>query len=327
MEDKDLHNNVLEFLEDPSFVRWVKSGGTANSSIWENYLRDNPDQHPIIEEAKSILLGLVRPNDAKFDKDAIWDRIKESTIEVQIEQKMKPAGRIFNIRYLWAGVAAAVSIGFIFLKTFQGSEYIQTTHASEQASVVLPDNSEILMDAGSEVSFDKRSWEQHREVHLKGLAYFEVQKGKTFEVITNQGIVTVLGTSFSVYARDDRMEVYCKTGKVSVKSNQNVGESQILLPNEKVIFQAGVKTFLPMDTLNSTAWIQGTYTFSNQQLSLVFDELERQFDIEIIVTDDIKSLHYTGFFHKKDVDAALKSVTWPLGLQYSIQGKIVTIYK
>lgn len=327
MGDKDLHERILSLLDDPTFVKWVKSNGQAYADAWVKYQNDHPEQKEAVTEARAILSGLHQPADVQIDKEALWKRIAASTAKVPQPLANKASGRIVNMRYIWAGVAAAVVIGVIFLKTFQGAEIVQKTSATEQASVLLPDRSEILLDAGSEISYNKHNWDKQRDVHLDGLAFFEVQKGKTFEVHTQHGTVTVLGTSFSVYARPDRMEVYCKTGKVSVRSNRNTDVSQILLPNEKVIFKDGNKTFVPTDSLNSAGWIDGIYTFSNLPVGLAMDELERQFDVAIQTTDEIKAMPYTGFFRRGDIHDALKSITWPLGLQYAVDGKKVTISK
>ena len=48
----------------------------------------------------------------------------------------------------------------------------------------------------------------HRSLTLSGEAYFDVQKGnKPFTISTNQGQVTVLGTSFNVRSRADGFEI------------------------------------------------------------------------------------------------------------------------
>jgi transmembrane sensor len=41
-------------------------------------------------------------------------------------------------------------------------------------------------------------WSKERTLSLEGEAFFEVQKGSKFSVVTSDGIVEVLGTSFDV---------------------------------------------------------------------------------------------------------------------------------
>ena len=44
---------------------------------------------------------------------------------------------------------------------------------AEQTTVTLPDNSEVFLNAASEVRFNDKSWEDKREVNLKGEAFFK----------------------------------------------------------------------------------------------------------------------------------------------------------
>ena len=69
---------------------------------------------------------------------------------------------------------------------------------------------------------------------------------------------------------------------------------------------------------NPVTWLDGVYTFDSQPLSEVVSELQRQFNIKISMNNDLSALMYTGFFRKNKLEEALYSVTWPLGLKYSV---------
>jgi ferric-dicitrate binding protein FerR (iron transport regulator) len=155
-----------------------------------------------------------------------------------------------------------------------------------------------------------------RSLSLNGRAFFEVKKGSKFTVITDNGTVEVLGTSFSVLSRENIFEVICKTGKVSVSTKDNA-DIQIITPSEKVILTNN-KLVKSNANNESLAWKDGNYYFDNASLLEVIKELENQFKIKIKTDEKNLSLRYTGFFNTDNLGKALHSVTWPLNLKYEL---------
>ncbi|MCB9310900.1 MAG: FecR domain-containing protein [Lewinellaceae bacterium] len=329
MEDKDVHDVFQKLMDDPSFVRWIKSDFKEHNEQWKSYFTSHPEHHSVIDDARAVLIPLRDLDSTSFDTSKVWNRIHDSIMADVTDHSENKKSRVVNLRYIIPAIAAILIAGLFYLNPFSSHSISKVTGNSEQLTVTLPDGSSVLMDAKSQIDFDKNKWKNDRKVHLEGLAFFNVQKGSKFTVVTPQGEVTVMGTSFSVYARKDKFEVFCKTGKVSVLSYNSDNESQILTPNDKVIFSEGAKTFVPSKENDdaSVAWMDGTYTFLNQPLSTVFLELERQFDVKIVADENINAMAYTGFFKRDNMQEALTYVTWPLGLQFSIEKQTVKIYK
>ena len=74
---------------------------------------------------------------------------------------------------------------------------------------LLPDSSEIWLNAGTVIKYPEKFPKAQRLVHLDGEAYFSVRKDATkpFVVETSQLSVKVLGTQFNVKAyADDKMQ-------------------------------------------------------------------------------------------------------------------------
>ena len=71
--------------------------------------------------------------------------------------------------------------------------------------------------------------------------------------------------------------------------------------------------------------MEGKFSYENQPLSEVINELERQYDIDIKLEHGLEDLKYTGLFESGDLDTALYLITWPLHLKSSTKGKKVTI--
>jgi ferric-dicitrate binding protein FerR (iron transport regulator) len=83
-------------------------------------------------------------------------------------------------------------------------------------AVVLPDGSKVELNSESDLSFHRYRWLLQRRVNLRGEAFFEVAKGKRFDVVSDVATTSVVGTSFNVLARAENYTVTCLTGKVAV---------------------------------------------------------------------------------------------------------------
>ncbi len=202
------------------------------------------------------------------------------------------------------------------------STLITKTTASEMATLVLPDATGVTLNATSSLQFDEASWNTNRITKLEGEAYFNVTKGSKFTVETSQGTVTVLGTQFNVKQRDGFFEVHCYEGSVKVDHNL---KTVILSPGDYISIHSNKVNTGTNLTLKKATWISGKSTFKSVPYQEVLDEIERQFAVTITTQYDTKKPLFTGTFNNDNLDEALKTITMPLNLNYSISTKNVII--
>jgi transmembrane sensor len=235
----------------------------------------------------------------------IEQRLSETPIVV-----MAPANR----RPWWmaaAGVAAAVAIAWVFL--LPNNRVIkEATDLAMVKKIELPDGSQAALNASSTLQFEE-NWGDERMVELQGEAFFEVKKGSSFQVRTNHGTVTVLGTSFNVLSRGDDHQVSCKTGKVSVQCG---AEEVIITPGQRVTLRQAhleVETF----QLDRKDWTDGVFYFENADLSDILEEMERQFSIHITGDQELWAIRgMTTNFSKDNLEQAFLKVGTPAGLEF-----------
>lgn len=196
------------------------------------------------------------------------------------------------------------------------------TEIASQTTVELPDASEVILNANSNLVFNESKWDDKREVKLNGEAFFKVAKGKTFDVITAHGIVSVLGTQFNVKQRKNYFEVHCFEGLVSVKTKDNYTE---LKPANSLKIIDGKLFANEKEITTQPNWLRGESTFVNTPLKHVIVELQNYYDIKIIADNADTNRLYTGAFTHKNLDLALQSVTIPLNLSYSKSGTTVVL--
>lgn len=254
-------------------------------------------------------------------------KFKSDSFDIDLElDKLKKVIAVKNQRKNWlkplTAIAAAIVVLFGVYYSFLLQETEVSTLASQKQEIVLPDNSNVSLNSLSSLTYNEKNWDTQREVSLQGEAFFNVEKGATFNVKTETGLVTVVGTQFIVKDREELFEVICYEGAVRVDHN---GQSILLKQGDRYIKMEGVATSQTKTNQQSPSWITNTSTFKSLPYSAVIAEFERQYDIEIIATDiDSKQL-FTGSFIHNDIDIALKSITLPLNLEYTRTNRMITL--
>ena len=181
----------------------------------------------------------------------------------------------------------------------------QLTAAGQRDSFLLPDHSEVVLNAESRAEYKAYNWSGNRRLDLNGEAYFKAAKGKTFDVVTSLGTITVVGTQFNVKARNGRLDVTCFEGKVKVASGNNV---VLLTPGKSVAYKNGNNIDLDIVKIADVQprWINNEVAFNTESLDNIISELERQYNttIKLNVTT-VPTKHYTGMIPTNNMATAL----------------------
>ena len=325
MKDKYLHFSTEELVCDDDFIKWALSPSPDADSDWHRWIQAHPRKKKEVEEAKRILKAIhFKEPEISIDKEKLWNRIRESSIEIPSQ----PVGNIARrkiLRYIaYASIAAGIALIVLFTFTRSGKQTVVTSRG-EKIALQLPDQSKVQMNAASRLSYNPKHWSEQRMLTLIGEAFFEVEPGAPFIITTSLGQVEVLGTSFNVFSRDENFRVQCHTGQVNVTILDN-GDSELLSPGESCYFsQTGSLQKEVFDATSPADWLANIFRFENQPLSLVFEELERQFAVEVQAEKRIMDDLYTGFFSGRDLEEALHSICWPMQLQFNKKGTTIVI--
>ncbi|WP_268122300.1 FecR family protein [Roseivirga pacifica] len=255
---------------------------------------------------------------------------------IQAKIDTKPKGKTISFkpntakRGLMLIAAAAIIILAIFQFIPEAELTIIENPAGKTLTELLPDGSTVALNADSKIEYDKENWERNRTITLTGEAFFNVKEGEDFTVNFPNGKVEVLGTSFNIYARDDKSVVSCATGIVKT----SFGEKETIL--------IGGKSATYTETVNGTAvfskirtdevspsevgrWQSGEHYFTSAKLTNVIKALERQFNIHITSKTDLSERYYSGYFSSGNLEEALELVFVPMGLSYQTEGDQVIV--
>jgi len=248
---------------------------------------------------------------------AIYEKIKkhsssleapafdEATILTAILKSPKKKVKTISLTQHWLFRAAAVlviSLGLFFTyNNFSAAkEYAEN---GNQKNFFLPDNSEVVLNSGSEIQYKKWNWDSNRTLDLEGEAYFKVAKGKKFEVNTALGKVTVLGTQFNVKQRDNRFDVTCYEGRVKVNYNQT---EIVITKGMSVSFEDGKMLQLPDITTHNPEWLSHELAFYQEDLKAIVSEIERHFNVTLELKTADNNQLFTGIIPAKDINISLE---------------------
>ena len=334
MEKKYTKYDAIDFAEEPSFIRWVKGGDQKATAFWEKWMTTHPEKKEELKEAKVLVqaISVEESEPSATQIKNLWDKIDAATVETSTKttskktiNKTEPTVIRSLNRRKWMSYAAAACIGLLAFFYFYNPSTIVGIGNGEHLAYTLPDNSKVELNADSKISFKGKSFNGDRIVNLEGEAFFEVEKGQSFKIITPNGTIEVLGTSFNVNTRDGNLEVDCRTGKVKVTAK---GTSQILIKGQGTKLnnqKSALESVYTTDIAQRIGWRNGEFYYENVKFSNVIEELERQYDVTIECDQSLINKLGTYKFNGEDIESALKLVLYQLNATYKIDGNKVTI--
>lgn len=267
----------------------------------------------------SKLLAAVQHFKApSYDAEAEYNRLTESRNRSQNTRDRKKTITLDDrLRQLFRAAAIlvlALTAGyFLYQQVFSSAG--SGDWITEQTELYLPDSSYVTLNTASSIRYAEKNWDKERVVELKGEAFFNVRAGDQFTVKTQQGEITVLGTEFNVKDWGDYFHVTCYSGSVRVSTAQR---SIVLQPQSSYRMINGKEENFIYSGEATPDWLRGESSFRSVPLSVVLEELERQYHVIVETRNvDVNQL-FTGSFSHKNLEIALESITIPVNLHYEI---------
>jgi ferric-dicitrate binding protein FerR (iron transport regulator) len=273
------------------------------------------------------------------DLSIILDKVHH---RINLEQDQKPKSSIKKIIFTVSKIAAILIIGLLLglsVQYFKKTEPVYFTSIAPKGSVsqmVLPDNTIVYLNAGSQLKYTVEGLKGKREVFLEGEAWFDVTKNqkKPFVVHTSYYNVNVLGTQFNVkaYKTDNEIVTTLEKGSVQIGSSENfkMAENKTLRPGEQLVYNALKKAIevKNVETRMFTAWKDNKLIFINMNLKELFVVLERKFGVDIKVTNNvILNYHYDGTIKDETILEVLDLLKETLPIKYKIEDQTILITK
>ena len=312
-----------DFAQEHSFINWVLGKPGKDHVFWEAWIEQHPEREEDVEIARQLVLSFtfVQEDIEASRKAALWSKIDQQTAATVVSLR-KPRK--------WMAYAATVAIlvaaGTWFLLNDSYQKVI--TQNVQLKTLDLPDGSVAELNAASTLKYQE-DWSKDRYLDMEGEVFFEVKKGNPFVVNTKYGQVRVLGTSFNVFARATIFEVVCHSGIVEIMDSN--GRIDTLRVGQKGIASAQGWEIVSIETESIPGWIPGEFNFTETPLKRVFDEMERQFGVEIEMANSIPTtLTYNGTFQRNGIGIdefikQLEKVCFAAGLSFENKNNVYLI--
>lgn len=265
------------------------------------------------------------PAQVEIDSDKLLRNIR---IGIQKQKnkhrRIKLMKRLPYAAVLFVLITLTIVINSYNRRLFQAdkNEYtLVITENGQRSKVVLPDSSIVWLNSGTTLSYNYNSGNS-RLVKLKGQGFFEITRDESRPFVVQSGDlqVEVLGTRFDVnaYPGNEEISVVLESGSVLLSHSQ-LSLDCVLEPGEQADYDVASNkvSVHQADIEKLTSWKDGKLIFKNDPMKLVFEKLERWYNIDIEVLDEeVYSSIFTGtVINNEDYSQIFKLIEFSCPLQ------------
>lgn len=260
----------------------------------------------------------------EIDTDKAWRRLSRKINILSFRAKA------WNI----TRTAAAILLPLFLLHQYVIQPILKTTPPEMVTLVsapgvvtktVLPDGSEVWLNAQSELTYPQKFNGKERTVKVSGEAYFKVMADKKnrFNVVMPGDItVSAFGTEFNIYAYRDEPDyhVTLARGNIEVEAARSTKKETLVAGQKAVLIpQTGEMNIMQADTYVEAAWRDGKMVFRREKLETIAQKLSRKFGVVIQLEGDaLKEYEYTATFKDETLEDILDLLKRSAPITYSI---------
>ncbi|MDU1892502.1 MAG: FecR domain-containing protein [Dysgonomonas sp.] len=203
----------------------------------------------------------------------------------------------------------------------------------KRSSLILPDGSKAWINSGSTLEFPPSFNLNKREILVEGEIYIEVKKNERqpFVVKASSFDINVLGTRFNISAYKEEIIQYVVLveGSVSVTSHLNSDKSFRLEPDQILYMTPNRSEIRNVDVYDYISWKDGLLRYKNKELSIIFAQLSRHYDIPIKCAPELEKIKCSGkLVLFDDIEDVLKTINDITPISWKTQnGKIIIVKK
>lgn len=336
------HSGTISLAEQRELMQLLKNE-KANETLF-NTIDDFFEKPLSFEHAVS----------SEKTEQALNNLRKQITTGKEQQAPVRPM-RLLKLMVAAAVLAIVAGLGWLFLYQTNNASIEQSvvvTKKGSKSNIILPDGTQVWINADTRLTYDKSFGENTREVNLEGEAFFDVVKDKNrpFIVHTQTMDVRVVGTAFNVraYNNEASTQTTLVRGLVEVMLKKETKKKIVLKPNEKIIVQNDyqqtkthkiAKTEIPeisLEVLKSTLkdsaiaetqWVSNRIAFDQEKLEDIIPVLERWYNVKINVKNiSAPNRRYSGTFNNENLKDILESLKLAGSFNYAIAKNEVTIY-
>jgi transmembrane sensor len=198
-----------------------------------------------------------------------------------------------------------------------------------QYRVILPDGTNVLLNAASSLVYPTAFKGAERLVQLNGEAYFEVAKNKDmpFRVRSAGQTVEVLGTHFNINAYEDERSIKTTLVEGSVKVSSSSATS-LLSPGQQAVLSRKDNGLISVRNVNldkEVAWKSGMFSFEDDDIKSVMRSIARWYDVDVSYKGDMSDIVFSGEIFRTAKLSEVFEILKLNNVQLDVQGKTIIV--
>jgi ferric-dicitrate binding protein FerR (iron transport regulator) len=311
---------------DPAGILPKVFSGEASpeeKKLVDAWIHADPSNHAEFEAfAKLWNIASSASARGEIDVDEEWNKMNSVISPVRRKIYMMP----------WIQIAASVVVisALAFLGLKLSRPVSEKTPLTGVSTVHLPDGTLVTLNSGSKITYRRKFGAVHRNLTLKGEAFFEVVKGQQpFLVTAGEACIRVTGTKFNVKAYSGKAVV-----KVTVTEGTVILYESGLKQNETILKEGETGTFdktrksvhkQVTSDLNDLAWKTGFMDFKDTPLHEVVEILANTYHTTIDIDPAMKDCTVTVQFKDRDLESVMDVLKSTLDLTITRKGSHISI--
>lgn len=204
-----------------------------------------------------------------------------------------------------------------------------TTPKGGQYKIILPDGTNVWLNAASSITYPTVFKGANREVTLNGEGYFEVAKNKAmpFRVKSTLQTIEVLGTHFNIdtYVDEAQVKTTLLEGSVKVISATS---STLIIPGQQAVIDREGNGAISKRQANldkEVAWKNGVFSFADEDIREVMRQVSRWYDIDVVYEGDMPHEKFFGEISRSSNLADVFRILELNNMKFAVEGKTVKV--
>lgn len=355
-------NGNYEFWQE-EIIKFLKGElSISEEKNLNDWVNSDIGNFNLFREMKEAWLVSVTIQANTENVDQKWGELLKKSGNIA-QDKNKTRRIIKDFKFI-AAIAAMLVIAFLSGAYLLGNIQLGSVDQNEvteiisplgaKSQIILPDGTQVWLNAGSKLSYRKSFNEKERIVLLQGEAFFKVttNKNKPFVVQTSKMNIRALGTAFNVkaYGEDKAVTATLVEGIIEVEGKRNNTQSfkVKLKPNESITLREDDNSKaedrkveqayevkekidavpqLPDDVMiekqintdKYTSWKDPLWQIEAENLQTLSLLLSRRFNVVIHnQSDDLVNYRFTGTIRNETLEQVMEILTYTTPLKYKI---------
>lgn len=266
---------------------------------------------------------------SKSDIDALQHRLND---DVRTERRRELYHRFYKVCAAVMFPALLVCCYLLF-NSYQDLDRFETmvaqvidieTDNGESSTTTLPDGSKIFMGPKSVLTYSLASFNSaSRDVRYSGEGRFSIAKkdGVPFILQLPDFEVKVLGTTFSLYTRENRQssEIYLEEGSLQISSHLS-DSKKLLRPGETAVIdnETGSIEIIDDETNRKISAGRSVIYFKSSALAEVAREMELYYGKNVDVDASLAAIQFTGSLPTRNFSQAIYVLENSLGVAITV---------